>query len=123
MSTRPAASTAKSSRPAVEQSGEALQRVQAANRAQEAEDDEKAALKDSVDARLLAWKTNKETNVRALLGSLESVLWPELGMPKVGMNNLLTEKQVKIQYTKAIGRLHPDKVSCCCCWSWELCGN
>jgi tetratricopeptide (TPR) repeat protein len=90
--------------------GEALLRVQAASRAAEAEDDAKHALKDSVDARLLAWKGNKETNVRALLGSLDTVLWPELGMPKIGMHELITEKQVKIKYTKAIARLHPDKV-------------
>jgi tetratricopeptide (TPR) repeat protein len=90
--------------------GEALQRVQAAARAAEAEDDARHALKDGVDARLLAWKSNKETNVRALLGSLDAVLWPELGMPKVGMHELVTEKQVKVKYTRAIARLHPDKV-------------
>jgi tetratricopeptide (TPR) repeat protein len=78
--------------------------------AQEAEDNARAELKDTVDAKLLAWKGGKETNIRALIASLDSVLWPELGLAKVGMGDLVSEKQVKIRYTKAIAKVHPDKV-------------
>lgn len=70
----------------------------------------KAKLKDSVDARLTAWKAKKETNVRALVASLETVLWPELGWQKVGLHELVTPNQVKVRYMKAIAKLHPDKV-------------
>ena len=78
----------------------------------EAEDAARADLKDSVDARLLAWKKEKEANVRALIASLDTVLWPELGPTlKVDMKDLLTPGQVKVKYMKAFGRLHPDKVS------------
>jgi hypothetical protein len=41
------------------------------------------------------------------------VLWDEVlaGGLKVGMHELIAEKQVKIKYMKVIARLHPDKVS------------
>lgn len=67
--------------------------------------------KDAVDARILSWKAGKEANIRALIGSLENVLWPELGWPKVGLHELVTDKQVKIKYTRAIAKVHPDKLN------------
>ncbi|GJE87423.1 hypothetical protein PsYK624_035060 [Phanerochaete sordida] len=90
---------------------EALNRVREANEAAEAEDQERHALKDAIDARLTAWKGGKETNIRALIASLDTVLWPELGWQKVGMHELVTPAQVKIRYTKAIAKLHPDKLT------------
>ncbi len=89
---------------------EALHRVREATAAAEAEDQAKHELKDSIDAKLQAWKGGKETNIRALIASLETVLWPELGWQKVGMHELIAPNQVKIRYTKAIAKLHPDKV-------------
>ncbi|KAG8917109.1 hypothetical protein FRC00_014025, partial [Tulasnella sp. 408] len=98
-------------RPAAPSSGpsEATARLQAANRAAEADEAERYRLKDSIEARLLAWKGGKETNIRALIASLENVLWPELNWVKVGMHELITEQQVKIRYMKAIAKVHPDK--------------
>jgi tetratricopeptide (TPR) repeat protein len=89
---------------------EALSRLKQANAEADAEDQAKYELKDVVDARLAAWKAGKETNIRALISSLDTVLWPELGWQKVSMAELLTPNQVKIRYTKAIAKLHPDKV-------------
>ena len=94
----------------IQPSGEAVRKLQKAAAAQEAEDFLKADLKDSVDARIMAWKNGKENNLRALIASLENVLWPELGWVKVGMHELVTPSQVKIRYTKAIAKVHPDKV-------------
>ncbi|TFY51314.1 hypothetical protein EVJ58_g10632, partial [Rhodofomes roseus] len=82
-----------------------------ANQAAEAEAQARHELKDVVDAKLAAWKNGKEANIRALIASLETVLWPELGWQKVGMHELVTPSQVKIRYTKAIAKLHPDKLS------------
>ncbi|KAH9854938.1 hypothetical protein C2E23DRAFT_774759 [Lenzites betulinus] len=90
---------------------EALNRVRAAEAAAEAEDQERHELKDSVDARLGVWKAGKETNLRALIASLDTVLWPELGWQKVGIHELVSPSQVKIRYTKAIAKLHPDKLN------------
>ena len=92
----------------INSSGVAKLRAQAD--AQEAEDGERIRIKDSVDVRLIAWKGGKEGNLRALIASLDTVLWPELGWAKVGMHELVTPAQVKVRYMKAIGRVHPDKV-------------
>ena len=78
----------------------------------EADDTLKHQLKDSVDTRISAWKNGKETNIRALLASLDMVLWDEilLGIKVNGLGDLVTNGQVKKGYVKAIARIHPDKV-------------
>lgn len=75
-----------------------------------AEESARFALKDSVDARIDTWKRGKETNLRALLSSLDTIVWPELGWKKIQLHEVLDEKGLKKNYTKAIARLHPDKV-------------
>jgi len=101
------------SRPANTDKSQAVAELRKANQAAEAEDAERFAAKDTVDSKLSAWKTGKETNLRALIASLDMVLWEDImkGGLKVGMHELITEKQVKIKYMKVIARLHPDKVS------------
>ncbi|KAG1818543.1 uncharacterized protein BJ212DRAFT_1446402 [Suillus subaureus] len=89
----------------------ALKALRAATNAAEAEDNQRHELKDSVDARLIAWKGSKEANIRALIASLDSVLWPELRWQKVGMHELVSNAQVKSRYTRAIARVHPDKLN------------
>lgn len=89
---------------------EALAKLRAVTDAADAEDQARHELKDAVDAKVVAWKGGKEQNIRALIASLENVLWPELNWQKVGMHELVTPNQVKIRYTKAIAKLHPDKV-------------
>jgi hypothetical protein len=90
---------------------EAVRRLKEANAAAEKADDEKFALTDQVDAKLMAWKGSKSDNIRALLGSLDKVLWPEAGWNKVNMGDLVLPNKVKIVYMKAIAKVHPDKVS------------
>jgi tetratricopeptide (TPR) repeat protein len=94
-------------------SGEAVKKLRAANAEASKEEDEKFALSDSVDAKLTAWKGGKSDNLRALLQSMDIVLWPEAGWKKVGMSDLVMPAKVKIVYMKAIGKVHPDKVSSC----------
>jgi hypothetical protein len=110
-------------------SAEAVKKLRAANAAAEKADDEKFALSDQVDARLTAWKGGKADNLRALLQSLETVLWEGAGWKKVGMSDLVMPNKVKIIYMKAIGKVHPDKVSfmsdlherASMKWLWEFC--
>ncbi|KAL1944085.1 hypothetical protein VTO73DRAFT_3270 [Trametes versicolor] len=90
---------------------EAVNRLKEANEAQEAEEQARHDLKDAVEGRLGAWKAGKETNLRALIASLDTVLWPELGWQKVGIHELVSPSQVKIRYTKAIAKVHPDKLN------------
>jgi hypothetical protein len=116
---RPAPSTTKAKatspvpHPAVQSatSAEAVKNLRAANAAAAKADDEKFALHDQVEARLTAWKGGKADNLRALLQSLDTVLWPEAGWKKVGMSDLVMPNKVKINYMKAIAKVHPDKVS------------
>lgn len=77
---------------------------------QAAEESAKFALKDSVDAKIEAWKRGKETNLRALLSSLDTIVWPELGWKPIALHQILDQNGLKKNYTKAIARLHPDKV-------------
>ena len=91
-------------------SAAAVQALRAANAAAEKADDEKFALADSVDAKLTAWKGSKADNLRALLGSLDIVLWPEAGWKKISMADLVLPNKVKIQYMKGIAKVHPDKI-------------
>ncbi|KAI9858882.1 MAG: hypothetical protein M1824_004047 [Vezdaea acicularis] len=91
-------------------STEAVSRLRAANAAAERADDEKFALADAVDARLAAWRGGKADNLRALLGSLDKVLWEGAGWKKVGMADLVLPAKVKLVYMRGIGRVHPDKI-------------
>jgi hypothetical protein len=89
---------------------DAVKRLRAANAAAAAASDEAFALNDAVEARLNAWKQGKEGNLRALLGSLDTILWPEADWRKIGMSDLVMFNKVKINYMKAIAKVHPDKV-------------
>lgn len=106
---KPSALSELGSGPAAE--SEAVKKLKAANAAAEKADDEKFALADHVDAKLVAWKGAKADNLRALLGSLDKVLWPEAGWNKVNMGDLVMPNKVKIVYMKAIAKVHPDKVN------------
>lgn len=89
---------------------EAVTRLRAANAASIRADDERFALSDSVDARIKAWRDGRQDNLRALLGGLDQVLWSDSGWKKVGMSDLVMTNKVKINYMKAIAKVHPDKV-------------
>ncbi|KAH6691340.1 UBA/TS-N domain-containing protein [Plectosphaerella plurivora] len=104
---RPAA---RPSAAAAAQSSEAVERLRKQNQAAAAEDDEKFALSEKVDARIAAWRDGKRDNLRALLGSLDSVLWENSGWKKVGLHEIVMANKVKIVYMKAIAKTHPDKL-------------
>ncbi|EXJ91838.1 hypothetical protein A1O3_00388 [Capronia epimyces CBS 606.96] len=88
----------------------AVARLRAANVAAEKADDEKFRLADSVDARIQAWKGGKADNLRALLASLENVLWAGSGWKKISMADLVLPGKVKVHYMKGIAKVHPDKI-------------
>jgi hypothetical protein len=97
--------------PASVKPAEAVSRLRAANEAADRADNERFALSEAVDARITAWKGGKQDNLRALLASLENVLWPEAQWKKTNMSELILPNKVKIQYMKGISKVHPDKVS------------
>ncbi|EAU92449.2 UBA domain-containing protein 7 [Coprinopsis cinerea okayama7 len=94
--------------------GVAVQAYRAQIKEAEAEDALKHTLKDSVEAKLEAWKKGKETNLRALLASLDVILWDEVLKEmgkKPGMADLISSGGVKKWYMKAVSRVHPDKLN------------
>ncbi|KAH6845525.1 hypothetical protein B0I37DRAFT_392590 [Chaetomium sp. MPI-CAGE-AT-0009] len=109
-STRPAAPPRPRPSNNPQKSFEAVERLRATHQAAEREGDEKLALTDKVDARIAAWRDGKRDNLRALLGSLDTVLWEGSGWTKVGLHELVMAKKVKIIYMKAIAKTHPDKM-------------
>ena len=71
----------------------------------------KCLLTDWLAAQVLEWTQGKEKNIRALLCSLDKVLWDgEKRWKRVGMQDLVSADQVKKVYRKAVLSVHPDKV-------------
>lgn len=95
-----------------EQDSEAVKRLREQHKEAEKADDEKFALSDKVEQRIGHWRDGKRDNLRALIGSLDAVMWEGAGWKKVGMHELVQNNKVKIHYMKAIGKTHPDKVCC-----------
>ncbi|KAK7415675.1 auxilin-like clathrin-binding protein required for normal clathrin function [Neonectria punicea] len=95
---------------ASQKSSEAVTRLREANEAAAKEDDEKFALSEKIDAKVAAWRDGKRENLRALLGSLDQVLWENSGWKKIGLHELVMANKVKIHYMKAIAKTHPDKL-------------
>ncbi|MGH0135171.1 UNVERIFIED_CONTAM: hypothetical protein FKN15_001111 [Acipenser sinensis] len=67
---------------------------------------------DPLKLQILDWIEGKERNIRALLSTLQTVLWEgENKWKPVGMADLLTPDQVKKYYRKAVLIVHPDKTA------------
>lgn len=90
---------------------DAVDKLRETNKRAEADEAERLSVKDAVDAKITGWRAGKETNLRALIASLDNVLWEELGWKKVGMHELISDSQLKVKYVRAISKVHPDKVS------------
>ncbi|MCO5553876.1 hypothetical protein L7F22_007402 [Adiantum nelumboides] len=65
---------------------------------------------EMLDAEIKRWAAGKEGNLRALLSTLQYVLWPECGWQAVSLTDLITAAAVKKVYRKATLCIHPDKV-------------
>lgn len=99
-----------SSKPEPVKTYEAVDRVKREHQKQEAEEAEKFKLHDVVEDKLNAWKQGKEDNLRALISSLDTVLWDGANWKPVSMGELVVPKKVKLSYMKAVAKTHPDKV-------------
>ncbi|XP_026445828.1 auxilin-related protein 2-like isoform X2 [Papaver somniferum] len=71
---------------------------------------ERHRIAETLDAEIRRWAAGKETNLRALLSTLQYVLWPECGWQPVSLTDLITGASVKKVYRKATLCVHPDKV-------------
>uniref|UniRef100_A0A5K3F440 Cyclin-G-associated kinase n=2 Tax=Mesocestoides corti TaxID=53468 RepID=A0A5K3F440_MESCO len=68
-----------------------------------------AETEDPEAMKIIQWLDGKERNVRALLCTLNSVLWEGVRWEQISMADVMTVKQVKQQYRKAARAVHPDK--------------
>ncbi|CAL0319734.1 unnamed protein product [Lupinus luteus] len=71
---------------------------------------ERSRLGETLDFEVKRWAAGKEGNLRALLSTLQYVLWPECGWQPVSLTDLITGAHVKKAYRKATLCIHPDKV-------------
>ncbi|KAJ8563613.1 hypothetical protein K7X08_032065 [Anisodus acutangulus] len=62
------------------------------------EQEEKHRLAETLDYDIKRWATGKEGNLRALLSSVQHVLWPECGWQPVSLTDLITSTSVKKKY-------------------------
>ncbi|GLT75029.1 hypothetical protein SLA2020_467840 [Shorea laevis] len=71
---------------------------------------ERHRIAETLDFEIRRWAAGKEGNLRALLSTLQYVLWPECGWQPVSLTDLITAAAVKKVYRKATLCIHPDKV-------------
>jgi len=71
---------------------------------------ERSELAQYLGPKLEAWAKGKSDNIRALLSTLQDVLWEGSRWKEVSMMDLMNPAQVKKQYRKAMIIMHPDKV-------------
>ncbi|XP_038703480.1 auxilin-related protein 2-like isoform X1 [Tripterygium wilfordii] len=71
---------------------------------------ERHRIGETLDAEIKRWSAGKEGNLRALLSTLQYVLWPECGWQPVSLTDLIAGAAVKKVYRKATLCIHPDKV-------------
>ncbi|KAK2967891.1 hypothetical protein RJ640_012371 [Escallonia rubra] len=74
------------------------------------EQEERHRLAETLDDDIKRWAAGKEGNLRALLSSLQDVLWPQCGWQQASLTDLITSISVKKVYYKATLCVHPDKV-------------
>ncbi|KAL2508129.1 Auxilin-related protein 2 [Forsythia ovata] len=74
------------------------------------EQEERHRIAETLDIEIKRWAAGKEGNLRALLSTLQYVLWAECGWQPVSLTNLITGASVKKIYRKATLCIHPDKV-------------
>ena len=61
--------------------------------------------------KIVDWVEGKKGNVRALLSTLDQVLWEDSGWKPVNISQLVQPAGVKKAYMKACLIIHPDKVN------------
>ncbi|KAM7501669.1 hypothetical protein LguiB_000573 [Lonicera macranthoides] len=72
--------------------------------------EEKHRIAETLDIEIKRWAAGKEGNLRALLSTLQYVLWPECGWQPISLTDLIMGASVKKAYRKATLCIHPDKV-------------
>ncbi|BFZ57578.1 auxilin-like clathrin-binding protein required for normal clathrin function [Savitreella phatthalungensis] len=88
----------------------AVRKLRAEAAATADEETQRVALYDTVAGKLDAWSKGKETNLRALLASMDLVLWPSANWKSVTLADLVVPAKCKVVYMRALAKVHPDKI-------------
>lgn len=91
-------------------SSEAVKRMREETSSQTKVDEERLANHDAIQEKIQLWRHGNEANIRALLSTLDKILWPELGWKPINLTDLVLDKKVKMGYMKAVAKVHPDKI-------------
>ncbi|KAF7812167.1 auxilin-related protein 1 [Senna tora] len=71
---------------------------------------EESRIAETADIQIKQCAAGNESNMRALLSTLQYVLWTECGWQPVSLTDMITSASVKKVYRKATLCIHPDKV-------------
>jgi hypothetical protein len=89
----------------------ALAEVREREEKKKKEDEEEDAARKRLEPKIKAWSEEhgKKKQLRALLGTLHTILWPGAGWQPIGLGDLLDDGKVKRAFHKASRVVHPDK--------------
>lgn len=89
----------------------ALQEVREREARKKREEDEEDIVRKQLEPKIKAWaeEHGKKKQIRALLATLHTILWPGAKWKEVGIGDLLDDKKVKKFFHKATLVVHPDK--------------
>lgn len=89
----------------------ALQEVREREMKKKQDDYEEDIIRKQLEPKIKLWSEEhgKKKQLRALLASLHTILWPNSGWKQVTIGDLLDSKKCKVQFHKASRVVHPDK--------------
>merc|ERR1711937_978779 len=89
----------------------ALQEIRQREQQKKKDEVEEDAVRKKLEPKIKAWSEEhgKKKQLRALLGSLHTILWPEAKWKPVSLGDILHDNKCKRCFHKASRVVHPDK--------------
>ena len=94
-----------------ESQAKALHEIREREEKKKREESEEDEVRKRLEPRIKTWSEEhgKKKQLRALLASLHTILWPEATWKQLTIGDLLDDKKVKLAFHKASRVVHPDK--------------
>ena len=89
----------------------ALAQIREREEAKKKSEAEEDIVRQKLEPKIKAWSEEhgKKKQLRALLASLHTILWPDAKWKQVNLGDLLDDRKVKLSFHKASRVVHPDK--------------
>lgn len=89
----------------------ALQEVRQREEQKKQSESQEDEVRQRLEPKIKAWSEEhgKKKQLRALLASLHTILWPESKWKPVNLGDLLDDKKCRLAFHKASREVHPDK--------------